>query len=152
MLDAVCHTKISRKNSILMITIFRIPFNRDSKTFASRFWRTMCFTGWLHLSSNISVFFGSTAYISDIFQYILCFHFSNVLWGNKNWNACSNACDLAAWDRASSWLALIEVSRRWLPPWTSTFCWNRTNTKLEMKSTMHFNHYLLIRHSKNEKI
>ena len=96
-------------------------------------------------------FFGSTAYISDIFQYILCFHFSNVLWVNKNWNACSNACDLAAWDRASSWLALIEVSRRWLPPWTSTFCWNRTNTKLEMKSTMHFNHYLLIRYSKNEK-
>ena len=97
-------------------------------------------------------FFGSTAYISDIFQYILCFHFSNVLWVNKNWNACSNACDLAAWDRASSWLALIEVSRRWLPPWTSTFCWNRTNTKLEMKSTMHFNYYLLISHPKNEKI
>ena len=48
--------KISFTNSIKVIKIFHKPFYCDSKTFTSRFWLTMCFTGWLHLSSNISVF------------------------------------------------------------------------------------------------
>ena len=68
-----------------MITIFHIPFSRDSKTFASRFLQTMCFTGWLHMSSYISTFSVSTSYIFlNIFQF---FHFSNDLWVNNNWNA-----------------------------------------------------------------
>ena len=71
--------KISFTNSIKVIKIFHKPFYCDSKTFASRFWLTMCFTGWLHLGSNISAFSGPTAYISGIFKYILCFHSSNVL-------------------------------------------------------------------------
>ena len=74
--------KISLKNSNQMITIFHLPFYRDSETFAPRFWQPICFTGWLYLGSNFSVF-PVQPLISLVFLnifYFIFFHFSNDLW------------------------------------------------------------------------
>ena len=70
-----------------MIQIFHQPFYHDSGTFASSFWQTICFTDWLQLNSNISVFPGQPL-ISLVFLNIFYFfHFSNDLWVNNNLNA-----------------------------------------------------------------
>ena len=79
--------KISLKNSNQMITIFHLPFYRDSETFAPRFWQPICFTGWLYLGSNFSVF-PVQPLISLVFSSIFYFfHFWNDLWVSNNWNA-----------------------------------------------------------------
>ena len=70
-----------------MIRNSHLPFYRDSETFASRFWRPICFTGWLQLGSNLSVF-QVQSLISLVFLNTFNFlHFSNDWWVNNNWNA-----------------------------------------------------------------
>ena len=79
--------KNSLTNSIQMIRNSNLSFYRDSETFASRFWRPICFIGWLQLGSNLSVF-QVQSLISLVFLNTFNFlHFSNDWWVNNNWNA-----------------------------------------------------------------
>lgn len=69
----------------------------DSKTFASRFWLTMSFTGWLHLGSNISDFSGPTAYISGILNIFYCSNFQMTCERSYNWNAWLTSSPACSW-------------------------------------------------------
>ena len=70
---------ISLTNSNQMITIFHLPFYRDSETFLTRFSQPTCFTSWLHLGSKFSVSTACLWYNSDIFNIFYFFHFPNDL-------------------------------------------------------------------------
>ena len=135
-----------------MITISHLPCYRDSETFASRFWRPMCFTGWLHLGSSFSVF-EVQPLISLVFLNIFyCSNFQMTCERSYNWNAwliSSPACSWFGFNKKLRFTAGVTSEKLQSRP---------IMTKLDptqpshMHSSMHFSFYLLIRHSKNENI